>query len=76
MHRDLARATAMRVYFCDPHGSWQRGTCENTDRLLRQTLPKGTDLTVHDQVALDPIADPLNNRPRKKLKWRSPAQAF
>ena len=75
-HRDLARATSMRVYFCDPHSPWQRGSCENTNGLLRQLLPRGTDLSAHDQAALDSIADLLNNRPRQTLNWRSPIQAF
>ncbi len=52
-HRGLARDTNKRVYFCDPHSPWQRGTCENTHGLLRQILPKDTDLSVHDQAALD-----------------------
>ncbi len=75
-HRELAQATGVRVYFCDPHSPWQRGSCENTDGLLRQLLPKGTDLGIHYQAALDSIADLMNNRPRETLQWRSPYQAF
>ena len=75
-HRELAKATNMRVYFCDPHSPWQRGSCENTNGLLRQFLPKGTDLSQHDQDALDSIADLMNNRPRQMLGWLSPYQAF
>ena len=75
-HQELAKATNMRVYFCDPHSPWQRGSCENTNGLLRQFLPKGEDLSQHDQDALDSIADLMNNRPRQTLGWLSPYQAF
>ena len=75
-HKELAAATGMRVYFCDPHSPWQKGSCENTNGLLRQMLPKSTDLSVHDQDALDSMADLMNNRPRQTLGWDSPYQAF
>ena len=72
-HRDFTVATDVQVYFCDPHSPWQRGSNENTNGLLRQYLPKGTDMSTYSQAALNKIALELNQRPRKTLGFRSPA---
>ena len=75
-HQRFTLVTNVDVYSCDPQSPWQRGSNENTNRLLRQYFPKGTDLSVHSQATLNRVARELNERPREGLEFETPAERF
>lgn len=76
LHEEVTKATGVQVFFCDPYSSWQRGSNENSNMLLRGYLPKRADISKLNQWELDEIACELNNRPRKRLGWRTPAEVY
>ncbi len=75
-HAQIRIQTRLPIYFCEPRSPWQRGTNENTNGLLRQYFPKGTDLARHSRSELEAVALALNSRPRKTLGWLTPAEAL
>lgn len=75
-HAEITQKTGTAIYFADQHSLWQRGSHENTKGLLRQYLPKGTDISVYSLEELDEIADSLNTQPRQTLNWRTPLEVY
>ncbi|EID79827.1 transposase, partial [Rhodococcus opacus RKJ300 = JCM 13270] len=72
--KSVSAATGIDIYFCDPHAPWQRGSNENTNGILRQYFPKGSDLSVHSKADLEWVSRQLNERPRKRLEFRTPIE--